>query len=167
MARQWFLQNVNGVALAVCFTLIYVICLAHVTSLVSVPDQRCLLIPPVCKECLYSQNIFCTWHKCWCYMTSDWLSRLQVVPGLFLELLPLLLLLLWLLWLLSDCLWVLLLLQLHALLQAAGSPHAALQPAVTTSSTLSRHGPQFGCSQVTCQQKIHNKKKKTKRGKNK
>lgn len=91
-------------------------------------------------------------------MTSDWLSRQQLVPGPFRELLPLLLLLLWLL---CACLrLLLLLLQLHALLQAAGSPHAALQPAVTTSSTLSLHRPQFGCSRVTCQQKIHNKEKK-------
>lgn len=102
-------------------------------------------------------------------MFSDWLSRLAVVPGLFLELLPLLLLLLWLLY---ACLWVLLLLllllQLHALLQAAGSPHAALQPAVTTSSALSRQRLQFGCSQVTRQQEIHSKRKtKKQRRKNK
>lgn len=61
----------------------------------------------------------------------------EQVPGLFLQLLPLLLLLL-----------LLPLLQLHALLQAAASPHAALQPAVTTSLALGHQELQFGCSRV-------------------
>lgn len=65
------------------------------------------------------------------------LGLAKQVPGLFLQLLPLLLLLL------------LPLLQLHALLQAAASPHAALQPAVTTSPALGHQELQFGCSRVT------------------
>lgn len=70
-----------------------------------------------------------------------------MVPGLFLELLPLLLLLL--------CL----LLLLQALLQAAASPQAALQPAVTTSSALSRQQLQFGCSEVTTENTQQKEKK--------
>ena len=84
-------------------------------------------------------------------LTCDWLSSLQVVPGLFLELLHLLLLLL-----------CLLLLLLQALLQAAASPQTALQPAVTTSSALSRQQLQFGCSEVTTENKQQKEKKEGK-----
>lgn len=122
------------------------------------------------EKWVYS-DMTCTWPKYHGCLGSYYLSRVQVVPGLFLELLLLLGLLLWLLF---FCFWVaplLLLLQLHALLEAAGSPHAALQPAVTTSSALSHHRLQFGCSEgvgaVTREQKnIENtEKKKTKRNK--